>query len=81
MNQDHLRMNEDLRAGVFDEQVLDHGENNGDSGGRCGKRQPGETLDEGADEISGQMSGGEEEVDQEEEPRTVLGTEYRSVSQ
>jgi len=74
-------VNEYLGVGMIEEEIPDETEDDEDAVGRGEQRQTREPLGEGADQIGRDVSGGEEEVDQEEESRPVLGRENSRVRQ
>ena len=74
-------VNEYLGVGMIEEEIPDETKDDEDAVGRGEQRQTREPLGEGADQIGRDVSGGEEEVDQEEESRPVLGRENSRVRQ
>ena len=66
---------------MIEEEIPDETEDDEDAVGRGEQRQTRESLGEGADQIGRDVSRGEEEVDQEEEPRSVLDRENSRVRQ
>ena len=74
-------VNEYLGVGMIEEEIPDETEDDEDAVGRGEQRQTREPLGEGADQIGRDVSGGEEEVDEEEESCSIFGNEYRGVRQ